>query len=107
MKITVVVVAILTLFVLILCSVGMGFMSMVLANGFMSNTDKMAWSYLICNTVSVLSLSVFSGWLTLALNQRLQLNPWLGGIASVGVSMIMFGILMFIAFFLIVSIFGS
>lgn len=100
-------VAVVTLIVLVLCSVGMAFMSMVLANGFMSNTDKMAWSYLACNGASVLFLSLFSGWLTQMLNQRLNLNPWLGGIAAIGVSMILFGFLMFVAFFVIVTIFGS
>jgi uncharacterized protein (DUF486 family) len=100
-------VAVATLLVLILCSVGMAFMSMVLANGFMSNTDQMAISYVVCNGLSVLALSVFSGWLAYVLNKRLNLNTWLGGLATVTASMMLFGISMFVAFFLIVSIFGS
>lgn len=100
-------VAIVTLIVLLLCSVGTAFMSMVLANGFMSNTDKMAWSYLACNGLSVLVLSVLSGWLAHVFNQRLNLNIWFAGIGSVGASAIAFGLLMFIAFFAIVTIFGS
>jgi len=100
-------VAVATLLVLILCSVGMAFMSMVLANGFMKNTDQMAISYIVCNGISVLMLSVFSGWLAHVLNKRLNLNTWLGGLATVGTSMVLFGVLMFIAFFSIVTIFGS
>jgi uncharacterized protein (DUF486 family) len=100
-------VALATLVVLLLCSVGMAFMSMVLANGFMHNTDLMAWSYLACNGASVLFLSVFSGWLTAFLQQKLKLNPWLGGIFTLGSAMILFGVLMFVAFFAIVTVFGS
>lgn len=100
-------VALVTLVVLIFCSLGTAFMSMVLANGFMSNTDIMAWSYLACNGISVLFLSVFSGWLTAFFQQKLKLNPWLGGTFSLGVSIILFGLLMFVAFFAIVTIFGS
>lgn len=100
-------VAVATLLVLILCSVGTAFMSMVLANGFMKNTDQMAISYVVCNGLSVLALSAFSGWLAYMLNKHLNLNTWLGGVASAGISMILFGVLMFIAFFGIVSIFGS
>jgi len=100
-------IAVTTLVVLVLCSLGMGFMSMVLANGFMSNTNQMAISYLVCNGLSILALSGLSGWLAQVLNQRLNLNLWLGCLASIGVSAITFGILMFMAFFLIVSLFGS
>ncbi len=100
-------IAVTTLVVLVLCSLGMGFMSMVLANGFMSNTNQMAIAYLVSNGLSILALSGLSGWLAQVLNQRLNLNLWLGCLASIGVSAITFGILMFMAFFLIVSLFGS
>jgi hypothetical protein len=100
-------VAVATLLVLILCSVGMAFMSMVIANGFMKNVDEMAISYVVCNGLSVLALSVFSGWLAYVLNKRLNLNTWFGGVASAGISMLLFGVLMFVAFFGIVTIFGS
>jgi len=100
-------VALVTGVVLALCSVGTGLLAMVLANGFMSNTDPMAWSYLACNAVSILFLSVFNGWLTHFLQHKFKLNPWLGGLFSIAVAMILFGILIFAAFFAIVTIFGS
>ena len=107
MKIAVVVVVIVTLVVLVLCSVGTGFMAMVTADGFMKNTDAMAISYLVCNGVSLLALVALSGWLVFLLNKRLNLNVWIGGLAAVSGSMILFGILMFIAVFGILIIFGS
>jgi hypothetical protein len=107
MKIALVVVCVVTLIVLALCTVGMGMMSMVMANGFMKNTDEMAISYAVCNGVSLLVLVVYSGWLTYALNKHLNLNVWLGGAVSIGSAMLLFGVFMFIAFFIIVSIFGS
>ncbi len=101
------IVALMTLLVLLLCSFGMGSMSMVLANGFMSHTDEMAWSYLACNGVSVLALTALSAGLTQFLQRRFQLNPWLGGLFSLGLAMLLFGCAMFLAFFAIVTIFGS
>jgi hypothetical protein len=100
-------VALATLLALILCSLAMAFMSMVTANGFMKNTDQMAISYLVCNGLSVLALSVFSGWLAYLLNKRLNLNTWISGLATVAASMLLFGVSMFAALFLIVTIFGS
>jgi hypothetical protein len=107
MKIAIGVVAGVTLIVLVLCSIGMGFMSMVIADGFMKNTNQMAISYAICNGVSVLGLVILNGWLVFALNKYLNLNVWLGGLASICISMALFGIVMFMAVFVILIIFGS
>jgi hypothetical protein len=100
------IIGIVTLVILLACSVGTGFMAMILANGFMGNTDPMAFAYLTCNGLSVLALSVIGALLANFLMKTQNFHIALAGAISVGLAIFVFPILMFFAFFIAVTFFS-
>ena len=77
------IVSLVTLVVFIPLMVAEAFLAMVLANGYMGNTDPMAISYLICQAGGVLLLSLLSGLLAKILTERFSMPLWASGIAMV------------------------
>lgn len=100
------IVSLVTLIILMPLAVAEAFMAMIMANGYMGNTDPMVFSYLACQGLSLLAFSLLSGLLAKLLKTRFALPLWLGGgVAVILTSLLQLGVSV-LAFFFAIAFFA-
>jgi len=99
-------VSLVTFFVFIPLFLAETFVAIVAANGFMGNTDPLAYSYLACQGGGLLFLSLLSGLLAKALKKTFSLPLWLGGMVTIILAVIAQVAFSFAAFLAAVTFFA-
>jgi len=99
-------ISLVTFIIFIPLAVVEAFMAMIMANGYMGNTDPMVFSYLACQGSSLLALSLLSGLLSKWLKAHYALPLWVGGMAAIFLATVLQLGVSILAFFFAITFFA-
>lgn len=82
------------------------FIAMIVANGYMGNTDPMVTVYLLCMGSGLLAVSLLAGLIARVLAERFSLSLWLAGFISLALATLIQPGLCLVAFFIAITFFA-